>query len=40
MYDSDEFNDKIDKETILCIIPNRADDTGVAEGPHDHPIFV
>ena len=29
-----DFNDKINKEIILCIIPNRADHTGVAEGTH------
>ena len=27
MYGSDEFNDKIDKEIILCIIPNRAENS-------------
>ena len=32
LYGSDEFNDKINKEILLRIIPNRADDTGVAEG--------
>ena len=31
-YGSDEFNDKINKEILLRIIPSRADDTGVAEG--------
>ena len=39
LYGSDEFNDKINKEIVLCIIPNGADDTVVAEGAHDHPIF-
>ena len=28
---SDEFNDKINKKILLCIISNRADDPGVAE---------
>ena len=31
LYGSDEFNDKINKEILLRIIPNRADDTGVVE---------
>ena len=30
-YGSDEFNDKINKEILFRIIPNRAEDTGVAE---------
>ena len=29
----------MNKEIVLCIISNRADDTGVTEGVHDHPIF-
>ena len=32
LYGSDEFNDKINKEIVLRIIANRADDIGVAEG--------
>ena len=39
LYASNDFNDEMNKETILCIIPNRADDTGVAEGVHEYPIF-
>ena len=39
LYGSYEFNDKINKEIILRIISNRADDTRVAEGAHGHPIF-
>ena len=38
-YSSDEFNDKINRETVLRIIPNRVDDTGVAERAYDHLIF-
>ena len=38
-HGSDEFNGKINKEILLRIIPNRADDNGVAEGAHGHPIF-
>ena len=37
-YGSDEFNDKINEEIILRIIANTADDTGLAEGVHGHPI--
>ena len=39
LYGSHELNNKINKEIIFRIIPNRADDTGVCEGAHDHPIF-
>ena len=39
LYGSDEFNDKINKEIVIRIIPNRADDTRVAEGAYGHPIF-
>ena len=39
LYGSDQFNDKTNKEMIFRIIPNRADDTGVAKGAHGHPIF-
>ena len=39
LYGSDEFNVKMNKEIVLRIIPNRADNTGVAEGAHGHPIF-
>ena len=31
LYGSDEFNDKINKETLFYTIPNRADNTGVVE---------
>ena len=38
-YGSDEFSDKINEEIILRIISNTtADDTGLAEGVHGHPI--
>ena len=33
------FNDKINKEIVIRIIPNRVDDTRVAEGAHGHTIF-
>ena len=39
LYVSDGFNDKINKEIILLIIPNRNEDKEVAEGAHGHPIF-
>ena len=39
LYGSDEFNNKIKKEIILRIIPNRADNTGEGEGAHGHAIF-
>ena len=39
LYGWDEFNDKINKEIVLRIIPNRAEDTMVTEGTHGHPIF-
>ena len=39
LYGSDEFNVKMNKEIVLRIIPNRADNTRVAEGAHGHPIF-
>ena len=29
----------MNKEIVLCIIPNRADNTGSTEGAHDHHIF-
>ena len=31
LYGSDEFNDKINKVILLRIMPNRADDPGMAE---------
>ena len=31
LYGSDKFNDEIDKKILLSIIPNKVDDTGVAE---------
>ena len=34
LCDSGEFNDKTNKEKILHIIPNRADNHGVAEEVH------
>ena len=34
LCDSGEFNDKINKEITLRIIPNSADNHGVAEGAH------
>ena len=40
LYGSDELNDKINKEILLHIIPNRADDTGVVEGGHGPPLFL
>ena len=40
LYGSDGFNDKINKEIVLRIIPDRADNTGVAEGAHGRPIFL
>ena len=30
----------INKEMVLRIVPNRADNTAVAEGAHGHAIFV
>ena len=39
LCDSDEFNDKINKAIVICIIPNRIDDAGVPEGAHGHLIF-
>ena len=39
LYGSDGFNDKINKEIVLRIIPDRADNTGVAEGAHGRPHF-
>ena len=39
LYGSDEFNDRIKKEIFLCILPNKVDDNGVAEGAHGYPIF-
>ena len=33
LYGSDEFNDKINIEKVIRIVPNRADDTEVAEDP-------
>ena len=39
LYVSDEFKNKINKEIIFRIIPNGADDTGVADWAHSHPIF-
>ena len=39
LYGWDEFNDKTNKEIVLRVIPNRAEDTMVAEGTHGHPIF-
>ena len=40
LYGSDELNDKINKEILLHITPNRADDTGVVEGGHGSPLFL
>ena len=40
LYGSDEFNNKINKEIILRIIPNRADNTGIAEGVMATQFFV
>ena len=39
LYVLDEFKNKINKEIIFRIIPNGADDTGVADWAHSHPIF-
>ena len=32
LYGSDEFNDKINREILLCIASSRADNTGMVEG--------
>ena len=40
LYGSDKFNDKINKEIVLRIIPKRADDTRGAKETHDYPMFV
>ena len=39
LYGPDEFNDKINEEIILRIIPNTADNTGLAEEGHGPPLF-
>ena len=39
LYGSDEFDIKINKEILSRIIPNRADDTGVAEVGPGLPLF-
>ena len=39
LYGSDKFNAKVNKEIVLRIIPNKADDTWIAERVHGHPIF-
>ena len=39
LYGPDEFNDKINEEIILRIIPNTADNTGLAEEGHAPPLF-
>ena len=34
LYGSEEFNDKINREMLLRIMPNRADETRVGGTPH------
>ena len=40
LYSSDEFNDKINKKIFLCIIPNKADDTGGRASGAWFPTFL
>ena len=39
LYGPDEFNDKINEEIILRIMPNTADNTGLAEEGHGPPLI-
>ena len=40
LYSSDEFNDKINKKIFLCIIPNKADNTGGRASGAWFPTFL